>query len=218
MEKKIVQKFWEIGLIKLPHDIFNLNFNKISKLEGWGSLSVENLKKSIQKSKNISLDKFIFSLGIRHIGQENAKLLSEFLKNKENFFRLKNQNYIHELINIDGIGDTQINSLKNFFNEKINLEVISNLSKSLNIQNFKEKNIKGKLNGQVFMFTGKLNNISRAEAKSLIENNGGKIISNVTKKLDYLVIGEKPTNKKIDLAKRNQIKIINQKTLDEMLN
>ena len=68
------------------------------------------------------------------------------------------------------------------------------------------------------MFTGKLNNISRAEAKSLIENNGGKIISNVTKKLDYLVIGEKPTNKKIDLAKRNQIKIINQKTLDEMLN
>ncbi len=216
--KKIVQNFWEIGLIKLPHDIFNLNFNKISKLEGWGSLSVENLKKSIQKSKNISLDKFIFSLGIRHIGQENAKLLSEFLKNKENFFRLKNQNYIHELINIDGIGDTQINSLKNFFNEKINLEVISNLSKSLNIQNYKEKNIKGKLNGQVFMFTGKLSNISRAEAKSLIENNGGKIISNVTKKLDYLVIGEKPTNKKIDLAKRNQIKIINQKTLDEMLN
>jgi len=216
--KKIVQNFWEIGLIKLPHDIFNLNFERISKLDGWGSLSVDNLKKSIQKSKNISLDKFIFSLGIRHIGQENAKLLSEFLKKKENFFRLKNQNYIQELINIDGIGETQINSLKAFFNEKKNLDVILNLSKSLDIKNFKEKNITGKLKGQVFMFTGKLNNISRAEAKSLIENNGGKIVSNVTNKLDYLVIGEKPTNKKVDLAKKNKINVIDQKTLEKMLN
>ncbi len=216
--KKIVQNFWEIGLIKLPHDIFNLDFNRISKLDGWGSLSVENLKKSIQKSKKISLDKFIFSLGIRHIGQENAKILGEFLKKKENFFRLKDQNYIQELINIDGIGDTQINSLKMFFNEKKNLDVISNLSKLLNIQNFKEKNSTGKLKGQVFMFTGKLNNISRAEAKSLIENNGGKIISNVTNKLDYLVVGEKPTSKKVDLAQKNKIKVINQTTLEKMLN
>ena len=215
--KKIVQNFWEIGLIKLPHDIFSLDFERISKLDGWGSLSVNNLKKSIQKSKNISLDKFIFSLGIRHIGQENAKLLSEFLKKKENFFRLKDQNYIQELINIDGIGDTQINSLKMFFNEKKNLDVISNLSKSLNIQNFKEKENTGKLKGQVFMFTGKLNNISRAEAKSLIENNGGKIVSNVTNKLDYLVIGEKPTNRKVDLAKKNKIKVIDQITLEKML-
>ncbi len=216
--KKIVQNFWEIGLIKLPHDIFNLDFERISKLDGWGSLSVNNLKKSIQKSKKVSLDKFIFSLGIRHIGQENAKLLGEFLKKKENFFRLKNQNFIQELINIDGIGDTQINSLKNFFNEKANLDVILNLSKSLDIQSFKESTSTGKLKGQVFMFTGKLNDISRAEAKSLIESNGGKIVSNVTKKLDYLVIGEKPTTKKVDLAKKNNIKVINQKTLNEMLN
>ncbi len=216
--KKIVQNFWEIGLIKLPHDIFNLDFERISKLDGWGSLSVDNLKKSIQKSKKVSLDKFIFSLGIRHIGQENAKLLGEFLKKKENFFRLKNQNFIQELINIDGIGDTQINSLKNFFNEKANLDVILNLSKSLDIQSFKESTSTGKLKGQVFMFTGKLNDISRAEAKSLIESKGGKIVSNVTKKLDYLVIGEKPTTKKVDLAKKNNIKVINQKTLNEMLN
>ena len=96
--------------------------------------------------------------------------------------------------------------------------IVLNLSKSLDIQSFKEKNTNGKLKGQVFMFTGKLNNISRAEAKSLIESNGGKIVSNVTKKLDYLVIGEKPTTKKVDLAKKNKIKVINQKTLDEMLN
>ncbi len=216
--KKVIEKFWSLGLIKFPYDIFNLDYGKISQLDGWGNRSVENLKKSIKKSEKVSLEKFIFSLGIRHIGQENAKLLSEFLRKKENFLRLKNQKYIQELINIDGIGDTQINSLKMFFNEKVNLNVILNLSRSLDIQGFKESNNSGKLKGQVFMFTGKLNNISRAEAKSLIESNGGKIVSNVTKKLDYLVIGEKPTTKKVDLAKKNKIKVINQKTLDEMLN
>ena len=143
--------------------------------------------------------------------------MSEFLRKKGNFLRLKNQKYIQELIIIDGIGDTQINSLKMFFNEKVNLNVILNLSRSLDIQGFKESNNSGKLKGQVFMFTGKLNNISRAEAKSLIESNGGKIVSNVTKKLDYLVIGEKPTTKKVDLAKKNKIKVINKITLDEML-
>ena len=216
--KKVIEKFWSLGLIKFPYDIFNLDYDKISQLDGWGNRSVENLKKSIKKSEKVSLEKFIFSLGIRHIGQENAKLLSEFLRKKENFLRLKNQKYIQELINIDGIGDTQINSLKMFFNEKVNLNVILNLLRSLDIQGFKESNNSGKLKGQVFMFTGKLNNISRAEAKSLIESNGGKIVSNVTKKLDYLVIGEKPTTKKVDLAKKNKIKVINQKTLDEMLN
>ena len=80
--KKIVQNFWEIGLIKLPNDIFSLDFERISKMDGWGSLSVDNLKKSIQKSKNVSLDKFIFSLGIRHIGQENAKLLMSLKKKR----------------------------------------------------------------------------------------------------------------------------------------
>ena len=90
--------------------------------------------------------------------------------------------------------------------------------KIINIQNFKEKNTQEKLKGKVFMITGKLNNISRAEAKSLIENNGGKIVSNVTNKLDYLVIGEKPTNKKVDLAKKNKINVIDQITLEKMLN
>ena len=85
--KKIVQNFWEIGLIKLPHDIFSLDFERISKLDGWGSLSVNNLKKSIQKAKKISLDKFIFSLGIRHIegvGPIVANEIVEFWSNQSN--------------------------------------------------------------------------------------------------------------------------------------
>ena len=73
--KKIIQNFWDLNMIKYPVDIFNLNFKKISSLDGWGNLSASNLEKAINKSKNISLDKFIFSIGIRHIGQENAKLI-----------------------------------------------------------------------------------------------------------------------------------------------
>ena len=77
--KKVIEQFWDINLIKEPSDIFDLNYNKIEKLEGWGNLSINNLKKAIEKSQIISLDKFIFSIGIRHIGQENAKILAGFL-------------------------------------------------------------------------------------------------------------------------------------------
>ena len=113
--KKVIEKFWDLKFIKLPDDIFSLNFETISRLEGWGSQSAENLKSSINKSKKLKLEKFIYSLGIRHIGQENAKLISEFLGNYSNFIKLKDQKKIEDLSNIDGIGETQINSLKNFF-------------------------------------------------------------------------------------------------------
>tara|TARA_B100000963_G_scaffold361371_1_gene396390 strand:- start:1653 stop:3674 length:2022 start_codon:yes stop_codon:yes gene_type:complete len=208
--KKVVEKFWELKFIKFPDDIFNLDFVKISKLDGWGPQSVENLKNSINKSKIIKLDRYIYSLGIRHIGQENAKLISEFLKDHSNFIKLKDKSKIEELCNIDGIGETQINSLKKFFENKINLKIIKSLS---NILTF-EKNIvreeKGIFANKILMFTGKLNNISRAEAKSIVENNGGKIVSNVSKKLDFLIAGEKPTTRKIKLANELKIKILSQ--------
>ena len=89
--KKVIEKFWDLKFIKFPDDIFSLNFQTISRLEGWGSQSAENLKNSINKSKKIKLDKFIYSLGIRHIGQENAKLISEFLGSYSNFIKLKDK-------------------------------------------------------------------------------------------------------------------------------
>ena len=88
----------------------------------------------------MKLDKFIFSLGIRHIGQENAKLISEFLGNYSNFVKLKEQKNIEDLSNIDGIGATQITSLKNFFKNNLNLQVISSLSKVLIIEKNNIKN------------------------------------------------------------------------------
>jgi len=215
--KKVVEKFWDLKFIKLPFDIFNLNYKKIENLDGWGELSANNLRKSIEKSKNIGLDKFIFSLGIRHIGQENAKLLSQYFLNIKNFNELTKNFNFNSLGNLDGIGETQIKSLNNFFLDQINLNVVEKLISILNIRNVKQ-NIKGKLANKTFMFTGKLSSISRAEAKSLIEENSGKILSNVSKKLDYLVIGEKPTAKKVKQAKELNIKVISQSEWEKILN
>ena len=215
--KKVVEKFCELKFIKLPHDVFNLDYKKIENLEGWGKLSVNNLRESIEKSKNIGLDKFIFSLGIRHIGQENAKLLSQYFQTKEKFNNLtKNFNFT-SLGNIDGIGETQIISLKKFFSDQINLKVVNYLISIMNIKNISQSK-KGKLNNKTFMFTGKLANFSRAEAKSLTEEKSGKILSNVNKKLDYLVIGEKPTTKKVKQAKELNVKVIEQSEWEKLLN
>ena len=216
--KKIVENFWHLKLIKLPHDIFNLNYHNIEKLEGWGKLSVANLKFSIENKKKVSLDRFIYSLGIRHIGQENAKLIARHLKSSLNFLKLVENKYIDNLSNIDGIGPTQIQSIKNFFLNTTNLNVLNELNKKLLILNMISINNNGLLKNKTFMLTGKLNDISRAEAKSLIEKNSGKIINNVNKKLDYLIAGEKPTNKKINTAKEMGIQIISQTELIEMLN
>jgi len=215
--KKVVEKFWDLKFIRLPQDIFKLDYNRLEKLEGWGKLSVSNLKYSIEASKKISLDKFIYSLGIRHIGQENAKLLSQHLKTVNNFFELTKKYNFNNLLNIDGIGETQISSLKNFFLHKINLDVVNELKKILVISNISYAK-DGKFKNKTFMFTGKLEGISRAEAKSLVEKNAGKIVSSVSKKLDYLIIGNKPTNRKVNFAKELNVKVINQSQWQKMLN
>ena len=101
--------------IFLSKDIFDLDFKKIESLDGWGSLSVNNLKYSINQRENISLERYIYSLGIRHIGLENAKLISKYLKSSINFLKLSKSKNFDDLLNIDGIGETQINSIKNFF-------------------------------------------------------------------------------------------------------
>ena len=216
--KKIVENFWNLKLLKFPQDIFNLDYNKIEKLEGWGKLSVSNLKYSIELKKKISLERFIYSLGIRHIGQENAKLIARHLKSSVNFFKLTKDENIKNLLNIDGIGETQIYSINNFFLNKINIKVLSQLNKDLSISNATPISESGLLKNKTFMLTGKLNGISRAEAKSLIEQNSGKILSNVNSKLDYLIIGDNPTINKINSAKTLNVKTINQAEWIKMLN
>ena len=216
--KKIVEKFWKLSLIKLPQDIFKLDYDRIEKLDGWGKLSADNLRYSVDEKKQISLERFIYSLGIRHIGLENAKLLSRYFGSFQNFKTLSKKNNFRDLLNIDGIGETQLVSIKNFFSKNINLKILNELDKVLNIQDAKVINKEGLLRDKSFLVTGKLNNISRAEVKSLIEENSGTTVSSVSKKLNYLITGEKPTKKKIENAKALKIKIIDQEEFLKMLN
>ena len=215
--KKVVEKFWEKKLIRFPQDIFKLNYKEIESMEGWGTQSVTNLKFSIEKSKNISLNKFIFSLGIRHIGQENAKLIARHLQTKEKFIKIDKDYDFNSFLNIDGIGDIQILSIRKYFSLNENLKVLKELAKNLNIEN-EVVNKTGKLRNFTFLITGKLQNMSRAEAKSIIEKNSGKILSSVSKKLNYLIVGEKPTLKKVNQAKEIKIKIINQVEFNKLIN
>ena len=216
--KKIVENFWKLNLIKFPQDIFKLNYKKIENLEGWGKLSAENLRFSIDQKKNIPLERFIYALGIRHIGLENAKLLSRYFRTFPKFKDLSNNDNFDELLNIDGIGETQVNSIKNFFSNRTNIKVLNELEKILYVINTEVKKKDGSLNEKTFLVTGKLDGISRAEIKSLIENNSGTTVSSVSKKLNYLIVGNKPTKRKVLTAKELNIKIINQDQFLQMLN
>ena len=216
--KKIVEKFWNLKLIRYPQDIFKLDYKKVENLDGWGKQSVNNLKFAIEEKKKISLERFIYALGIRHIGIENAKLISRYVKNSKNFLLLSKNDNLKEIENVDGIGETQIQSIKKFFNLKINKEILSELDKLLAIEDSQKLNDDGLLRNKTFMFTGKLMNMSRSEAKNLIEQNSGSVISNISKKLDFLIIGEKPTKRKIENAKELKIKIITQSEWLKMLN
>ncbi len=214
--KKVIDQFWELKLVKKPSDIFQLNYNKISELDGWGDLSIKNLKLAINMAKSVLLNRFIYSIGIRHIGQENAKILASFFISIKKFSNLfisnKRKEILLNLSDLDGIGEIQIKSIENFFQNSKNIEVVKSLIEVLDVKDFKPFNKKGKFSNKTFMFTGGFEKISRSESKSLIENNGGKVLGTISKKLDILVIGDsKPTKNKIEKAKELKIEIINEK-------
>ena len=221
--KKVIEQFWDLNLIREPSDIFKLNFDKIKNLEGLGELSIKNLKGAISKSKSISLERFIFSIGIRHIGQENAKVIAAFFISIKEFSQLfiknKRDHILKNLAELDGIGETQVDSIKNFFSDKINSKITQNMINYLLINDYSIKNKTGKFSNKKLMFTGGFENMSRSEAKSLVEDNGGKVLGSISKKLDILVVGNsKPTKKKLDQAKELKIKIISEKEWKKILN
>ena len=134
------------------------------------------------------------------------------------FKNLSKQIDHEDILNIDGIGETQVSSIKSFFSNKVNKKVVNDLEKILLIKDFVQNSDGGLLNNKTFLVTGKLHGISRAEVKSLIEENSGKTISSVSKKLNFLIVGEKPTKKKVDFAKQLKIKVIGQAEFLKMLN
>ncbi len=221
--KKVIEQFWELNFIKEPSDIFNLNYKKIDKLEGWGNLSTTNLKKAIDKSRKVTLETFIYSLGIRHIGKENAKIMAGFFKSLETFKKIFNPEYreqiINNLIELDGIGETQVDSINNFFSNKSNLKITNELILELDVKDFIIHTNNGIFSNKKVMFTGGFNNMSRSEAKAIAESQGGKVLNSISKKLDFLIVGDsKPTLKKVNQAKDLKIKVILEKEWKKILN
>ena len=164
-------------------------------------------------------------MGIRHIGEENAKVLAKHFSNTKKFFDISkklndnNPKYLESLKSIDGIGNSQTESLKKFFSNNQNLKIASKLISELNIKDYKYLRKKTPMSGKLIMFTGGFINKSRSELKSLAEDMGVKIVSNISKKTDYLVVGsQKPTVRKINEAKNLNIKVLTEDDWNKIIN
>ena len=193
--EKQAKQFYDLNIISDIVDIFLLEKkeNIIQNLEGWGDLSFTNLISSIEKSKTISLDKFIYSLGIRFIGEINAEILSKELKNINNFISLYDNT--STLGNIDGLGPKAVSSIIEYFSHSQNLSLIKKLSKILNIKDNVVSKSKNFFNNKSIVFTGTLSSVSRDEAKHMAKEIGAKILSSVTKNTDYVIVGDKAGSK-----------------------
>ncbi|MDC2978402.1 NAD-dependent DNA ligase LigA [Pelagibacteraceae bacterium] len=180
--EKQVKQLFNLKYINKIEDIFNLEKFKteIIKLDGWGELSFTNLIKSINNSKIISLDKFIYSLGIRFIGEVNAEILANEFKKLD--VLISSSNNISLLENIDGLGPKAISSIIDFFSKDINNETIKNLKNHLSLTYIENKEFDNFFSNKHLVFTGTLSKLSRDEAKYLAKTKGAKILSSISKK------------------------------------
>ncbi len=215
--EKQVKQLFNLKFINKVEDIFNLEKfeSEIIKLDGWGELSFSNLINSINNSKIISLDKFIYSLGIRFIGEVNAEILANEFKELNKFISCSNN--ISLLENIDGLGPKAITSIIDFFSKDINIETIKNLKNHLSIKFIENKSYDNFFSNKHLVFTGTLSELSRDEAKYLAKTKGAKILSSISKKTDFLIAGEK-AGSKIEKATKLGIKILNEKDFLEKIN
>jgi DNA ligase (NAD+) len=217
-----------VGLINNPIDIFFLeakNTQSLTKLEnmsGWGAKSVENLFNSIRDAKRTTLERFIYSLGIRQIGQSNAKILAkEFgtVKNFINFMLLLtegDEEKYYQLRSLEGFADKTVNDIRNFFSCKQNVDTINQLVSILEIEDYENNTISSSITGLNVIFTGTLNSISRNEAKARAEKLGAKIVSSVSANTDLVIAGEK-AGSKLKKAEELGIKIISEKEWLEII-
>lgn len=211
--RQIVIDFINLGLLKNIEGIYELQYDVIGKMEGWGAKSVANLKEGIESSKARPLWRLLTALGIRHVGVGTAKDLA---KHVSAVFELSEKTE-EQLVEIEGIGPKVARSIFQFFNTALNLHLLRSLEAfGVNIKNRPEdSNTKSsKLAGKSFLFTGTLNSFSRDRAKQLVEENGGKLLSGVSANLNYLIAGADAGSK---LAKAQKIDTISIITEEEFL-
>ncbi|PPR17593.1 MAG: DNA ligase [Alphaproteobacteria bacterium MarineAlpha9_Bin7] len=222
--KKQVEEFWHDRLVRTPADIFRLkDQNKtLEARDGWGDVSVRNLLSAIEARRSISLERFIYALGIPQIGQTNARLLARNYGSLKSFTgsMLEAEDVAstayQNLISIDGVGDQAAARLIGFFLEPHNQEVLAELAEEIDVENFIDAGRKSVVAGKVVVFTGSLSTMTRAEAKAQAQTLGAKVAGSVSNKTDYLVLGAE-AGSKLEKARTFDVKILNEKEWRELL-
>ena len=192
---KQIELFYEKNWVKQPADIFNLNFEDISKLEGFGQTSADNLKAAINARREIGFARALYALGIRHIGQGNAELVAKHYLSwdKMQTALLAAKTHIGEdwadLISVDGMGEAASGALVDFFNAPNNLAMITALRQQVTISDAKAPSADSPVSGKTVVFTGKLEKFSRDEAKARAQSLGAKVSGSVSAKTDILIAG-----------------------------
>jgi len=199
---KVVATLYEKGIIKHTIDLFSLDRNKLVELERMGDKSVDNLLNAIENSKQSSLDKVIFALGILNVGKKAGKILAEYYKNLTNFSKAT----VDELLKLPDIGLITAESIVDYLSNDNNLRFINELIEiGMNPQyEIQNKNTDNIFSGKTIVLTGKLVELTRNEAKEYLERFGAKVTGSVTSKTDYVIAGEKAGSK---LAKAEQLGI-----------
>jgi DNA ligase (NAD+) len=216
---KIIEEFYHDGLIHSPHDIFTLEQSHgsvIQKREGWGVSSARNLFDAIETRRKIALDRFIFALGIRHVGETTARVLARAYGSAAS---LRDQMIAagkgaeseawNELISHDGIGDVVAEALVQFFSESHNVDVYNALLGQVEPQPLEAVATSSPVAGKTIVFTGALERMTREEAKAMAERLGAKVAGSVSKKTDLLVAGPGAGSKLKD-AEKHGVEIINE--------
>ena len=213
---RIIEDFYNMNYLNNIEDFYTLYKYKeeLKTLEGFGEKSIDNLLTSIENSKNNSLERLLFGIGIRYVGKKTAKILAKYYKDMDN---LVNATY-EELISIPDIGDIIAKSVVDYFNNKSNLDfiqILKNLGINMKYNGVQIDDTNEKINGKTFVITGTLSR-PRDEIKEELENKGANVTSSVTKKTDFVLAGEK-AGSKYDKAISLGIKIINEEELNNML-
>jgi len=199
MGEAVVDKLIETGLVNDVADIYYLKYEDIKSLDKFKEKSSKNLIDAINESKNNTLDKLIFGLGIRHIGKKAAKVLASHVDNIYDFTHMM----VEDLSKIDEIGDKMAESVIEFFSKSKTIDIIERLDKvGVNLKGIKEEVVSKKLDDMVIAVTGSFDEMSRNDLSKLIESHSGKVSSSVSKKTSLVVAGENAGSK---LTKANEL-------------
>ena len=217
---KIIEEFYHDGLIQSPSDIFTLaacdlrSLKKLRDREGWGEASVKKLFEAIEQRRNIALDRFVFALGIRHVGEATARVLARSYGSAKVFrdqmiAALPDSEAWNELNALDGIGAVVAESITQFFAEQHNVDVVDELLKHVTPTALAAVAASSTVSGKTVVFTGALEMMTREEAKSMAERLGAKVAGSVSKKTDLLVAGP-GAGSKLKEAEKHGVEVIDE--------